>query len=257
MVTTNIKLAVILLVFLPGCASAPSAAPSKYITIQGQDFRTGAAQQALLGSVGHYAFNSGTFLFERGMDPPYKDQPLIQTKVDDDDRRTIIATVKASAVKIPVGIEAGLNQDWERTATFHSLAFRSKQELVRFLNEPSNNEVLQFLLLHNKEARVITGTLVGYNYNEKNKLAKNAKVALDKLRGVVNVTVDANTTRERKIAFSDGTIVGYLYDRPCWTVDMSGNLKIADLITDNPSIIPDRNCPGGTYRDAKKATKNM
>ncbi len=228
---------VLAVVSLFGCSS-------NYVKVQNQDYRIGAAQSAALGSYGIARFE-GKNLFERYGLLPFDDVEVIETTtMATEDIKNIDAKLETDIKKIKTTIAVGGPAESKTVVTYRLRSIASKQELVDKINQDKQNKVFKDFS-STKDARIITNVLVGYGHSSEEKLEGKTTIKLNPGQDIGNIEIAVSGGRKEKVKFSDGTILGYTYDRACWKKNDKAEWEIARLLTDNPTMMGDAHCPDG------------
>lgn len=233
------------LTILAGCAT------SNYVDVQNQKYRIGAAHGADLGSIG-YLRKEGRNLYEQQILPNYSGYSIkIKTDavMNDEETRKIDTALKAEIEAYKTKLKLIYGGNYWKTVTYHIIQIKSKYDLVKIYN--NNPKILNFLK-SSKDARIVTGVLIGFGDKESKTL--NAGGDLELNTSTVTPSITANYDHTRNFSFDDGAILAYIYDRVCWTTDKKGNLQIQCLITDNPGWDSGA-CPDGSCIDPRNPPK--
>ncbi len=229
-----------LIILIAGCST-------KYIKVHNQKYRIGAAHGADLGAFGLARFE-GDNLFERDGIINFEGIVLREETVMDVEEIKNIESKFSAEIKeiknVGAKVEAGGKaESWEKV-TYRLRSIEAKIEVVKKINQDKKCDAYK-AFRDAKNARIITNILVGYGHNSSEKIEGKTDVKINAADiGSAEVDVTGNTTR--KIKFSDGTILGYTYDRACWKHnEKSGEWEIVRFLTDNPSWLGDANCPDG------------
>ncbi len=213
-----------------------------YIKVQNQNYRIGAAHSAALGAYGIARFE-GKNLFERDGLLPFDDVEIIEeTTMDIEDIKNIEANLETEIEKIKTSVAAGGTAEAKTVVTYRLRSIASKQELVDKLNQDKQNKVYK-TFRSTKDARIISSVLVGYGHSLEEKMEGNTKIKTNLVQDIGNVEIKVTGGSVKKLKFSDGTILGYTYDRACWKKTDNNEWIISRLLTDNPTMLGDANCP--------------
>jgi len=231
-----------------------------YIPIQDKKYRTGDAKEAFLGSIGLLR-REGKNLYERDFLPKY-DGVKVTTSA-------IINTSEVNSIEGKLGLpiteliskladaNAELKGHGENSVkvTYHAISIESKQDIVDIINSDPKDRAFH-AFKQTKDARIITGVLIGFGHESSSSFLGATDLRLKTLNDINIISVGLSGGTNKQISFSDGTILGYVYDRACWELDENGQMKIARLLTDNPTLFGDCKCPSGTFNDPNDAKKN-
>ena len=217
---------------------------SNYIRVQNQDYRIGAAHSAAIGSYGIARFE-GDNLFERDGLLPYDGVEIIEeTTMNNEEIMKIEANLKADINKIKSDVAVGGVNESKIVVTYRLRSIASKQDLVDKINQDKQNKVFK-VFKSTKNARIITNILVGYGHSSDQKLEGKTKIKTNLTQDLGNIEISVTGGTMKKLKFSDGTILGYTYDRACWIKTNNDEWEIARFLTDNPTMLGDANCPEG------------
>lgn len=229
---------VLMVISLLGCSK------SSYIRVQNQDYRIGAAHSAALGAYGIKRFE-GKNLFERDGLLPFDGVEIIEeTTMDTEETKKIEVNLANDIKMIKATVAAGGTAESKTVVTYRLRSVASKQELVDKINQDKQNKVYKDFR-STKDARIITNVLVGYGHSSDEKLEGKTKINLNPGQDVGNIEIAVAGSSAKKVKFSDGTILGYTYDRACWRKNEKDEWEIARLLTDNPTMTSDAHCPDG------------
>lgn len=216
----------------------------KYITVQNQKYRTGAAHGADLGAFGLARFE-GDNLFERDGEMPFDNVNIKEeTTIESEKKLEKSSDLKAKIEKIKSDVSArGVSKN-KVVVTYRLRSIVSKQDLVDMINSDKSSQIFK-AFKKTKDARIITNVLVGYGHSSEDKIEGETQVNVNPNEKIADINIAVSGESSKKIKFSDGTILGYTYDRACWYKNNNQEWEIARLLTDNPTMFGDANCPAG------------
>lgn len=230
-----------------------------YILIQNKKYRIGDAKEAYLGSIGLLR-REGMNHYERDFLPKYDGvkvttSAIINTsEVNDIEGKLGLPIAELNSKLASAKAEGKGHKENSVKVTYHALSIESKQDIVDMINSDPNGRPFQ-AFRQTKDARIITGVLIGFGHESSGTFSGATDLRLNTLSDIPVISVGFSGGTTRQVSFSDGTILGYVYDRACWTLDEKGQMKIARLLTDNPTLFGDCNCPPGTFHDPDDARK--
>ena len=124
---------------------------------------------------------------------------------------------------------------------------------VAELNSAKNRNNIKSLMRY-ENPRIITSVAIVFNRDTSNKINTSGSSSLkikNSEAGSPELTVKGNASGETLGSLSNGTVFAYEYSRICWE-KRDGDIKVATIEVDRPTLALDDNCPSGTEESVDK-----
>jgi hypothetical protein len=236
----NVLLIVSILVSASGCNWFRSSNVSD-LEFQGVKFRTGAAHEAFLGSIGMKR-TDGINRYELKFSPAWSDLAVETTTKFD--RSLEYAINKSLGLKGSQGAEeldakmmaeASISSEEKANSKgkFHIFRIVDTRALVEQLNDESNSSLREYLQ-RSSEYRLVTSIVVAFSYQQSETIQRNAEGGIT-LNTPSGIAAEASASYIRagteELRISDGTIFAYEFSRMCWQRS-NGKVIVADILLD-------------------------
>ena len=126
-------------------------------------------------------------------------------------------------------------------------------KFVKELNSEKNKDNIRTLMRYDNP-RIITSVAIVFNRDTSNKISTSGSASLNIKNteaGNPELTVKGSTTGETLGSLSNGTVFAYEYSRICWE-KQGGEIKVATIEVDRPTLDLEDNCPSGTEESVSK-----
>jgi len=196
--------------------------PRDSVEFQGVNFRSNAAHESYIGSIG-LKRTRGSNRFELKFMPEWEDLVISNTTNFD---RKLVEQLKNS-LKLEgnlVGDSAsgnagfGNTTDKETEGKYHIFRIVDTKALVDQLNEDKNAELLTYLA-RSENYRIITSVIVVYSHSSTGKINTDANLDFalkTSTKGSLKIEAKIENEVVDSLSLSDGTIYAYEFSRLCW-----------------------------------------
>lgn len=236
---------------------------------QGEEYRTPAAHEALIGSIG-VKRKEGKGRYELKFMPAWENLEIANTtnfaenyvKNLDEELGLSVGIEKIKKVAdAKVAIDAKEASQLNRKGEYHLWLIADRREAVRQLNQ--QEDVLQYIA-RDPRYRLVVSTLKVYGHDEDIAITKsnNLNIELDAAsKGNASLKIGKSEGEKKEISLSEGTRYAYNYARFCWEVLSDNKVKLYDIMVDREAgsffgLGSDKySCPEGTHYSVAEAIR--